>query len=138
MPADGKLLVIYPVLRPESNMAEHDKFFLEPSGASSYPKYREATFECRICGSKNFDELLITRRDGKRVATESFQCRGCSVVFRNWRQFIQQSAGRSQLLRFQTVLSVFFEKGVLSKFLMAYGSSQVQTLLFNGNASERN
>lgn len=76
--------------------ADDNKFFLGPSGAGSYPKYREALFECRLCGSKDFYHVQVTNRRGERVDTESWQCSGCSVVFRDWRSFTKYPGGRTE------------------------------------------
>jgi DNA-directed RNA polymerase subunit M/transcription elongation factor TFIIS len=68
-------------------MASTDKKYLGLEGGGWYPKPREATFDCRICGSKEFHRVQVTGRNGKKVETESWECSGCSVVFRNWRRF---------------------------------------------------
>jgi DNA-directed RNA polymerase subunit M/transcription elongation factor TFIIS len=68
-------------------MASDDKKYPGLSGGDWYPKFRDASFECPICGSNGFHRLQVPGRNGKKVDTESWECSRCSVVFRSWRQF---------------------------------------------------
>lgn len=68
-------------------MATDEKKYLGTSAGGWYPEPREASFECPICGSKEFHRLQVTGRNGKKVDSESWECSRCSVVFRSWRQF---------------------------------------------------
>ena len=75
---------------------DDNKPYLGFTGGEWYPKPREAIFECRVCGSKEFYRLQMTGRDGKQKDTECWQCSGCSVVFKNWRQFTKYPGGRME------------------------------------------
>lgn len=40
-------------------------------------------FSCPVCGSDGFSQVAIKTRDGGQRMTQSYECRGCSVVFRD-------------------------------------------------------
>jgi hypothetical protein len=38
-------------------------------------------FCCRICGSREYERVVVRRRDGKPYDTQFFACMGCTTMF---------------------------------------------------------
>ena len=38
-------------------------------------------FYCRICGSREYERVVVRRRDGKPYDTAFFACMGCTTMF---------------------------------------------------------
>jgi transposase len=46
-----------------------------------------AGFRCPLCSSNVYEQVMMRRPDGSSAATQSFQCAGCTVVFRDAARF---------------------------------------------------
>jgi hypothetical protein len=44
-------------------------------------------FQCPICGSDGFTQVLVKGREGTTRATQAYECSGCSVMFRERERF---------------------------------------------------
>lgn len=44
-------------------------------------------FKCPICGSDGFTQVAVKGRDGAQRLTQAYECRGCSVMFRERERF---------------------------------------------------
>ena len=44
-------------------------------------------FKCPICGSDGFTQVAVKRRDGSEQLTQAYECKGCSVMFRERERF---------------------------------------------------
>lgn len=40
-------------------------------------------FLCRICGSREYERVVVRKRDGKPYDTAFFACMGCTTMFGN-------------------------------------------------------
>jgi hypothetical protein len=45
------------------------------------------SFECPICGSDGFTQVLVKGHDGTTRVTQAYECIGCSVMFRERERF---------------------------------------------------
>ncbi len=57
---------------------------------SSYEHFRPTPrfrFTCPLCGSTAYEHVLIRRTGGSILQTTSFQCSGCTVLFRDPERF---------------------------------------------------
>lgn len=44
-------------------------------------------FKCPICGSDGFTQVSVKSQDGSSRLTQAYECRGCSVMFRQRERF---------------------------------------------------
>jgi hypothetical protein len=44
-------------------------------------------FICPICGSDGFTQVAVKGRDGTIRVTQAYECKGCSVMFRERERF---------------------------------------------------
>jgi transcriptional regulator NrdR family protein len=44
-------------------------------------------FECPICGSDGFRQVEVRGRDGASRLTQAYECRRCSIMFRERERF---------------------------------------------------
>ena len=44
-------------------------------------------FECPICGSDGFTQVRVKGADGRERATQAYECKGCSTMFRERERF---------------------------------------------------
>jgi len=79
-------------------MATDEKKYLGLDGGDWYPKPRDASFECPICGSKDYHRVQVTARNGKRVDTESLHV----AHYQNKYEAIPVEQSLQQILRKQS------------------------------------
>lgn len=48
------------------------------------------TFRCPLCGSTAYDYVFVKRSDGSILRTQTCQCGGCSVMFKDPVKFTEQ------------------------------------------------
>ena len=48
-------------------------------------------FECPICGSDRFTQVAVKGREGVPRLTGAYECKGCSIVFRERERFTAQT-----------------------------------------------
>lgn len=44
-------------------------------------------FECPLCGAEEYDQVQVLDKLGHERKTQAFQCRGCTVMFKNRDKF---------------------------------------------------
>ncbi len=57
-----------------------------PSSDHFRPSVR-FVFRCPLCGSTAYDYVTVLRADGSILQTQTYQCGGCSVLFRDPERF---------------------------------------------------
>ena len=48
------------------------------------------SFRCPLCGSTAYDHVFVRRRDNSLLQTQTYQCGGCSVMFKDPNKFTEQ------------------------------------------------
>ena len=51
-------------------------------------------FECPLCGNEAYDQVEVYDRVGRVRKTQAFQCRGCTVMFKDRNKFTRHRAQR--------------------------------------------
>jgi hypothetical protein len=49
-------------------------------------------FECPLCGNEAYDQVEVFDRFGAAKKTQAYQCRGCTVMFKNRDKFTRHRA----------------------------------------------
>ena len=53
----------------------------------SFSYLEMGNFECPVCGSGNYQPVIVARPNGGTYRTEFYECAGCTTMFRDPKRF---------------------------------------------------
>ena len=89
LPMDVKIVSFLRTVFNHSMATDDKRPNFYGSAGDGYPNAREpVTFECPVCGCRDFEKLRVDGKDGRQSRdTELFECLRCTVIFHQWARF---------------------------------------------------